>query len=255
MANPIAYHDAERRSPLSTETDPTVVGWCRYVAKILIKLAICEPGENWVGETLNGVAFELPKEWANDLPNHGIVTTTYFVEPQQQAWNVRQHFAEILGNNSDSLFELNGISEAKLQPYMFNVGDNMLQGGDHMYDMSVGGDHLSVAEKEHRVLEIMLEVLTDTNVLQYDTHEQSYLQLSGERANVATVQETAELLVEASFSAGEIETIAESENWTDTKLSNVLSVCHMARDIQRASKHVEATPLDSGADAASIFAK
>ena len=52
-----------------------------YLAQILIKLAICEPGENWLGETFNGVSFELPKHWATELPNEGVVSATIFHAP------------------------------------------------------------------------------------------------------------------------------------------------------------------------------
>jgi hypothetical protein len=66
----------------------------RRAAIILAKLANAEPGENWVGETLNGAPFELPEGWMLEFPTKGIVTTTYFVEEHQTVRALREKLSE-----------------------------------------------------------------------------------------------------------------------------------------------------------------
>ena len=66
----------------------------RKVVTILLKLAVVEPGENWVGETLNGAPFELPEAWMNELPTTGVVTTTYVVDEHQKVQTLRQKLSE-----------------------------------------------------------------------------------------------------------------------------------------------------------------
>ena len=42
---------------------------CRYVAIMLVELAVAEPGENWEGETFNGISgWELPMSWTKEVP-------------------------------------------------------------------------------------------------------------------------------------------------------------------------------------------
>ena len=38
---------------------------------MLVVLAVKEPGENWLDETLNGKPFELPKTWLKEVPKRG----------------------------------------------------------------------------------------------------------------------------------------------------------------------------------------
>jgi len=41
----------------------------RYVAIMLVELAVAEPGENWEGETFNGISgWELPMSWTKEVP-------------------------------------------------------------------------------------------------------------------------------------------------------------------------------------------
>jgi hypothetical protein len=53
----------------------------RVLCNILIKLAVIEPGENWLGESFNARSFELPASWTREIPTAGIVTLTYHVLP------------------------------------------------------------------------------------------------------------------------------------------------------------------------------
>eukprot|EP00741_Cyanophora_paradoxa_P018362 tig00000204_g17729.t1 len=51
----------------------------RVVCECLVALAVAEPGENWIGETMNGQAFELPASWIKEVPKKGLLTLTYRV--------------------------------------------------------------------------------------------------------------------------------------------------------------------------------
>ena len=51
----------------------------RVLCDILVKLAVIEPGENWLGESFNSRSFELPASWTREIPTGGIVTVTYHV--------------------------------------------------------------------------------------------------------------------------------------------------------------------------------
>ena len=37
------------------------------VCRCLVDLAVCEPGENWLGEHLDGKEFELPSTWMKEV--------------------------------------------------------------------------------------------------------------------------------------------------------------------------------------------
>jgi len=50
------------------------------VAQSLVDLAITEPGENWVGETLNGREFELPSTWIKQVPLRGFLEVHYHTD-------------------------------------------------------------------------------------------------------------------------------------------------------------------------------
>lgn len=39
----------------------------RLIAQCLVDLAVTEPGENWVGESLDGREFELPSTWIKQV--------------------------------------------------------------------------------------------------------------------------------------------------------------------------------------------
>jgi len=47
------------------------------IARCLVDLAVCEPGENWLGEHLDGKEFELPSTWIKEVPRKGLLEVHY----------------------------------------------------------------------------------------------------------------------------------------------------------------------------------
>ena len=78
---------------------------CHLVAHCLIRLAVEEPGDNWLGETLDELKGKGPKEfdlnlnWVqNGPPKHGILTLLYYTPPGCASAETRMQIAEdILG--------------------------------------------------------------------------------------------------------------------------------------------------------------
>jgi len=78
---------------------------CHLVAHCLIKLAVAEPGDNWLGETLDELKGAGPKEfdlnlnWVkNGPPRHGILALTYYTPPGCERYDFRKEIAEeVLG--------------------------------------------------------------------------------------------------------------------------------------------------------------
>jgi hypothetical protein len=75
------------------------------VAHCLIKLAVAEPGDNWLGETLDELKGHGPKEFdlnlnwvTNGPPRRGVLTVTYYTPPGCARYAVRLAIAkEVLG--------------------------------------------------------------------------------------------------------------------------------------------------------------
>merc|ERR1719265_1950062 len=72
----------------------------RAVTKMLVYLALAEPGENWLGERFGerveriSDAWELPKSWTDDecegTPNKGFLEMTYFTSAKQVRLEMRR---------------------------------------------------------------------------------------------------------------------------------------------------------------------
>eukprot|EP00753_Platysulcus_tardus_P002729 PLAT11849.1.p1 GENE.PLAT11849.1~~PLAT11849.1.p1 ORF type:complete len:1311 (-),score=449.39 PLAT11849.1:73-3516(-) len=60
------------------------------LASLLVKLAVKEPGENWLDETYKGMPFELPLTWVTEVPRKGIVTLTYTTRVGGAALELRE---------------------------------------------------------------------------------------------------------------------------------------------------------------------
>lgn len=67
------------------------------ICTALVKLAVDEPGENWVDETYNDFPFELPMSWVEEVPHAGVLTTTYYSGPNS-AWAVPETRAFLKGH-------------------------------------------------------------------------------------------------------------------------------------------------------------
>eukprot|EP00753_Platysulcus_tardus_P019016 PLAT7043.21.p1 GENE.PLAT7043.21~~PLAT7043.21.p1 ORF type:complete len:838 (+),score=522.45 PLAT7043.21:222-2735(+) len=54
------------------------------LCKALVKLAVAEPGENWIGENYNDInGWELPATWITEIPTRGWLKLTYTSDPKE----------------------------------------------------------------------------------------------------------------------------------------------------------------------------
>ena len=99
----------QRLGPLNAMNPMDPDGWWqinlstkdeRAVTKMLVYLALAEPGENWLGERFGerveriSDAWELPKSWTDDecegTPNKGFLEMTYFTSAKQVRLDMRR---------------------------------------------------------------------------------------------------------------------------------------------------------------------
>merc|ERR1711865_623940 len=61
------------------------------LSKLLLRLAMHEPGDNLVGEMYKGMGFETPATWLTDFPHKGVWEFSYATvdmegDPEQATW-------------------------------------------------------------------------------------------------------------------------------------------------------------------------
>ena len=90
----------------------------QLVAKVLVRLAVVEPGENWLYENyMNKPGWELPVTWINTIPSEGRLTLTYSSTAKGCApvWEERVKMRKycLIPNDAPLPFESGGMASLK----------------------------------------------------------------------------------------------------------------------------------------------